>query len=165
MEPLTRALLKGFLTPMIGAMVNYVNAPHLAQERGIRIIEARSRSADGFANQIRLTVRTAGGESSVCGTLFGDREPRLVRVDGFSVEAIPSGHILVLRNYDRPGVIGFIGQMLSEAKVNIAMMNLSRRKIKGQAISLLTVDSKISERTLEALRSDENILSAIQVEL
>ncbi|MFO7983252.1 MAG: phosphoglycerate dehydrogenase [Desulfuromonadales bacterium] len=165
MEPLTRALLKGFLTPMVGAMVNYVNAPHLARERGIRLVEAKSSTAEGFANQIRLIVHTADGESSVCGTLFGEQEARIVRVHDFSVEAIPSGHILVLRNYDRPGVIGFIGQMLSEANINIAMMNLSRRKINGQAISLLTVDSKIPERTLETLRSNENILSAIQVEL
>ncbi len=164
-EPLTLALLKGLLTPMLGDMVNYVNAPHLARERGIRVVEAKSSTTDGFSNLIRLTVSTAKGESSVSGALFGENDYRIVRVDGYHVEAVPRGHLLVLHNLDRPGVIGFIGQVLAEARVNIAMMNLSRRKIEGKAVSLITVDSKIPEGVLETLRANDHILSAVQVEL
>ncbi len=163
--PLTIALLKGLLTPMIGSMVNYVNAPHLARERGIRVVEARSSTSEGFANMIRLTVTGAEGEHSVCGTLFGHDDYRIVRVDDYHVEAVPQGNILVLLNDDRPGVIGFIGQVLAEADVNIAMMNLSRRKIKGRAISLITVDSAIPDAVLDRLRTNEHILSAVQVHL
>lgn len=164
-EPLTLALLKGLLTPMIGEMVNYVNAPHLARERGIRVVEAKSSATEGYANLIRLSVRTAEGERSVCGALFSENDYRIVQVDDYHVEAIPRGHILVLHNEDRPGVIGFIGQVLAEARINIAMMNLSRRKIKGRAVSLITVDSKIPEPVLEKLRANDLILSAVQVEL
>jgi D-3-phosphoglycerate dehydrogenase len=163
--PLTMALLKGLLTPMLGSMVNYVNAPHLATERGLRVIETRSTTAEGFSNIIRLTVNGAEGQRSVCGTLFGQDDYRIVRVDDYPVEAVPEGNLLVLHNYDRPGVIGFIGKILADANINIAMMNLSRRKIKGRAISMINVDSRIPEEILEALRSNENILSAVQVQL
>jgi D-3-phosphoglycerate dehydrogenase len=164
-EPLTLGLLKGLLTPILGSMVNYVNAPHLARERGIHVLETRSNTAEGFSNLIRLTVQGSGGKRSVSGALFGQEDYRIVRVDGYQVEAVPHGHILVLHNDDRPGVIGFIGQVLAQANVNIAMMNLSRHKIEGKAISLINVDSKIPEETLETLRANEHILSAVQAKL
>ncbi|MFA5517320.1 MAG: phosphoglycerate dehydrogenase [Desulfuromonadales bacterium] len=163
--PLTTALLKGLLTPMIGSMVNFVNAPHLARERGIRVVEARSNTGEGFANLIRLSVTGAEGTHSVCGTLFGEEDYRIVRVDDYHVEAVPQGNILVLLNDDRPGVIGFIGQVLAEAEINIAMMNLSRRKIQGRAISLINIDSPIPDAVLDRLRNNEHILSAVQVKL
>jgi D-3-phosphoglycerate dehydrogenase len=163
--PLTMALLKGLLTPMVGAMVNYANAQHLARERGIRVVETRSSAAEGFSNLIRLTVTGAEGEHSVSGALFGEGDYRIVRVDDYDVEAVPEGYLLVLLNDDRPGVVGFIGQVLAAANINIAMMNLSRRKIKGRAISLITVDNEVPDSVLEALRDNERILSAVQVKL
>ncbi|OHB32600.1 MAG: phosphoglycerate dehydrogenase [Desulfuromonadaceae bacterium GWC2_58_13] len=164
-EPLTMALLKGLLTPMVGSMVNFVNATHRARERGIRVVEAKSSTAEGFANMIRLTVTSEDGVHSVTGTVFSADDYRIVRVDDYHVEAIPDGHILILHNDDRPGVIGFIGQALAKAGINIAMMNLSRRKIQGKAISLINVDSRIPETLIEELRNNEHILSAVQVQL
>jgi D-3-phosphoglycerate dehydrogenase len=164
-RPLTFALIKGLLSPILGPMVNYVNAPHLARERGIRVVERRCDTSDEFSNVIHLNVTSDEGESSVSGALFGEKDYRIVRVDGHHVEAVPSGHILMLHNEDRPGVIGFIGQVLGQAGINIAMMNLSRHKINGRAISLLTVDSKIPEAVLEQLRANPHIISAVQVKL
>ncbi|MEZ4600825.1 MAG: phosphoglycerate dehydrogenase [Syntrophotaleaceae bacterium] len=164
-RPLTFALLKGLLTPILGPVVNYVNAPHLARERGIRVIERSCVTSNEFSNVINLSVSSDEGESSVSGALFGENDCRIVRVDGHHVEAEPCGHILVLHNEDRPGVIGFIGQVLGQAGINIAMMNLSRHKINGRAISLLTVDSKIPESVLEQLRAYPHITSAVQVTL
>ena len=164
-EKLGVAALKGLLTPMVGESVNFVNAPLLARERGIAVVESRYSTSEDFSNLIQLVVETSEGEHSVSGALFGDEEIRLVRIDGFPVEAIPEGCILVLRNHDRPGVIGFIGKILGEAGVNIAMMNLSRRKIAGQAVSLITVDGEVPEDVLEALRDDECIVAADQVKL
>ncbi|WP_298036119.1 phosphoglycerate dehydrogenase [uncultured Desulfuromonas sp.] len=162
---LTIALLKGLLTPMLGAMVNYANAPYLARERGIRVVETKSSTTEGFANSIRLIVSGIDGDHSVSGTLFGENDYRIVCVDDYQVETVPHGHILVLHNHDRPGVIGLVGQVLAEARINIAMMNLSRHKIDGKAISLLGVDSKIPEEVLARLRDNENILSAVQMHL
>jgi len=165
MQPLTVAALKGLLTPMLGEQVNFVNAPHLARERGITVVESKTSTSEGFSSLIELIVETADGEHSVSGALFGDEDIRIVRIDGFPVEAIPEGCILVLRNHDRPGVIGFIGKVLAEAGVNIAMMNLSRRKIAGQAVSLITVDGEVPDAVLETLHADACIVAADQVKL
>ncbi|APG28010.1 phosphoglycerate dehydrogenase [Syntrophotalea acetylenivorans] len=164
-RPLTNALLKGLLEPIVGPSVNHVNAPHLARERGIQVVERSCDMSLEFANLIRLTVVGSDGESSVSGSLFGDQDYRIVRVDDHHVEAVPDGHILVMHNQDCPGVIGFIGQVFGESGINIAMMGLSRRKIQGRAISLITVDSKIPEEVLQRLRSNPHIISAVQVNL
>ncbi|MDH3997950.1 MAG: phosphoglycerate dehydrogenase, partial [Desulfuromonadales bacterium] len=164
-EPLTMAALKGVLTPMIGEEANYINAPHLARERHIRVTETRSQSSRGFASMIRLTLIGSDGQHSVCGAMFGEQDYRIVRVDGCNVEALPHGHILVLFNEDRPGIIGFLGQVLGEAGVNIAGMNLSRQSVDGRAISLINVDSRIEIETLEQLRAHQYIVAAYQISL
>ncbi len=164
-EPLITAALKGLLTPMVGAEVNYINAPFLADERGIRIIQTKSPRTEGYSSLIRLTVKGADGEHFVCGALFGEADYRIVRVDDYNVEAVPKGHILVLHNEDRPGMVGFIGQLLGQANVNIAMMNLTRQKINGKAISLVNIDSRIPEAQLEELRAHPGIVAVHQIEL
>lgn len=164
-EPLTMAALKGILTPMIGPEANYINAPHLARERGICVTETRSQTSRGFSSMIRLTVVGAQGEHAICGAMFGENDYRIVRVNGCYVEAIPHGHILVLFNEDRPGIIGFIGQILGEAQINIAGMNLTRQSIDGQAVSLINVDSCIPDETLERLRAHPHIVAANQIVL
>ena len=164
-EPLTMAALKGILAPMIGSEANYINAPHLARERRIQVTETRSQSTRGFSSMIRLTVVGAEGEHSVCGAMFGEGDYRIVRVNGCNVEAIPNGHLLVLFNEDRPGIIGYIGQVLGEAEINIAGMNLTRQSIDGQAVSLINVDSCIPDKTLEKLRAHPHIVAANQIVL
>ncbi|PLY01578.1 MAG: phosphoglycerate dehydrogenase [Desulfuromonas sp.] len=164
-EQLTMAVLKGLLTPIHGSMVNYVNAPHLASEAGIELVDARSTSTGGFSSMIRLTVVGAEGERSVAGAMFGEDDYRIVSINKHHVETVPEGHILVIHNEDKPGVIATLGQVLAEAGINIAMMNLSRRKIQGKAVSLINVDSEIPEHVLETLRAKDFILSAVQVSL
>lgn len=164
-EQLTMAILKGLLKPVHGSMVNYVNAPHLAAEAGIEVVDARSNMTGGFSSMIRLTVVGADGQHSVSGAMFGADDYRIVSIDRHPVETVPEGHILVVHNEDRPGVIAAIGSVLAEADINIAMMNLSRKKIEGKAISLINVDSEIPEHVLEQLRRHDSILSAIQVSL
>ena len=162
---LTMAALKGLLTPIHGAMVNYVNAPHLASEAGIEIVDARSSVTGGFSSLIRLTVVGSEGERSVAGAMFGQDDYRIVSIDKYHVETVPDGHILVIYNEDKPGVIATLAQVLADAGINIAMMNLSRRKIQGRAVSLINVDSEIPEDILETLRLKDFILSAVQVSL
>ncbi|PLX75504.1 MAG: phosphoglycerate dehydrogenase, partial [Desulfuromonas sp.] len=162
-EPLSMAALKGLLTPMVGPEVNYINAPYLARERRIRVIETRSQSSGGFSSLISLTTVDSAGEHTVCGALFGRNDYRIVSVDGFNVEATPQGHLLVLVNEDRPGIIGFLGQVLGEADINIAGMNLSRQAINGLAVSLINVDSPVPEPVLERLRNHAHIRSARQI--
>jgi D-3-phosphoglycerate dehydrogenase len=164
-EPITAAILKGLLTPIIGSRINYVNAPHIIRERGITVSETRRNIAVGFSNMIKLTVAGTQSCKSVTGAMFNNQECRLVGVDDYAIEATPAGNILVVKNLDKPGVIALLGTLLAQADINVAMMNLSRSKINGTAISLLTVDQKIPNNIMTELRQHDNILSAIQVEL
>jgi D-3-phosphoglycerate dehydrogenase len=164
-EPLTMAALKSILSLMIGAEVNYVNAPHLARERRIRVTETRSQSTRGFSSLIRLTLVGSTGEHSVCGAMFGEADYRIVQVNNCSVEAIPDGYLLVLFNEDRPGIIGFIGQVLGDAGINIAGMNLTRQASDHQAVSLINVDSCIPDTIMDQLSAHPHIVAAQQIQL
>jgi D-3-phosphoglycerate dehydrogenase len=114
---------------------------------------------------IRVRVTGSTGEHSLCGALFGRDDYRLVRIDDYPVEAVPAGHLLVLCNQDQPGVIGGVGQVLADAGVNISMMNLSRRKVDGKAISLIGLDSAVAEPVMKRLEGINGVLSAILVTL
>jgi len=154
------AVLNGLLQPVVGSMVNYVNAPHLAKERGIDIIEAKSSQSEGYASLMRVTVEDESGSRVVCGGLFGDRA-RIVQIDQYNLETTPEGPILILYNHDQPGVVGYIGQLLGEAQINIARMNLARGS--EEALSVLNIDCPLSDDILARIRAHEAIRSAIQV--
>ncbi|MFO7830821.1 MAG: phosphoglycerate dehydrogenase [Desulfuromonadaceae bacterium] len=164
-EPMSMAALKGLLTSIIGSRVNYVNARHIIEKRGIEVTETRTNVTNGYSNTLTLRIHGEEGAQSVSGALFLNRECRIIRVDGYQVENIPEGTILVVNNLDKPGVLALIGRVLEEADINVAMMNLSRRENSGKAVSLLTVDQSIPDTVMEQLRQDPRIISARQVTL
>jgi D-3-phosphoglycerate dehydrogenase len=162
--PLTLAVLKGILTPDMGSSVNYVNAPVVARERGIKVVESKSSRASDFASSITVRVKTKDKEVEVEGAIFGNNNPRIVKIDSFYLEAVPEGYILILHNQDVPGVVGAVGTLLGEKRINIAGLELGREK-GGMAISFIHVDDPVPEETLKALRSLPNIVSAELVRL
>jgi D-3-phosphoglycerate dehydrogenase len=101
----------------------------------------------------------------VAGTIFGKKEPRIVRFNDFPIEAAPSGDMLFIYNHDRPGVIGDIGATLAENKVNIATMYLGRDSAGGRAVSLWQIDSPASKETVMQVAALPNIISVKRVEL
>jgi D-3-phosphoglycerate dehydrogenase len=162
----TVAVLKGLLSRLLEtSVVNFVNARELARERGIKVVETRSTSPKGFTNSLTVRVRTARKTSEVGGAVFGRDVIRLVKVDGFYLEAVPEGFILMLHNRDVPGVVGAVGMLLGEARINIAGLQLGREKIGGMALSLVHVDERIPPPVLERLRQLPNIVSAEMLEL
>jgi D-3-phosphoglycerate dehydrogenase len=163
--PLTHSLLKGLLTPAVGDEVNYVNAPLIAESRGIHVREERAASAEDFTTLIRLTVRAGMDENMVAGTIFGKYEPRLVRINKFRLEAIPEGHMLFIYNTDRPGVIGAIGTTIGRHHINIARMHVGQEKERGQNVILLTTDTPVTPECLQAVEDLEHVAMAIQLEL
>jgi D-3-phosphoglycerate dehydrogenase / 2-oxoglutarate reductase len=163
--PLTLAVLKGILSPFMESSVNYVNAPVVARERGINVIESKSSRATDFASSITVRVKSQDKEIEVEGAIFGNNNPRIVKINNFYLEAVPDGHILILHNRDVPGVVGTIGTLLGKKGINIAGLELGREKVGGMAISLIHVDEAIPKETLEALRSLPNIVSADVVKL
>jgi D-3-phosphoglycerate dehydrogenase len=153
-KPVTIAVLRGLLLPWCGETVNYVNAPLLAQRRGIRVIESRAAEPEDFVSLLSVRVRDRSGrEHLACGTIFGRTQPRIVRVDNFRFEAIPEGATILLHNLDRPGVVGRVGTLLGNAMVNIARMQLGLDPKTGQALQLLSVEGNVDDALLGELRA------------
>ena len=166
LSPLHHNFLKGLLSPFQGESVNYINAPLLARERGIRISESRSTTAVEFANIITATVMCGQQQShSVSGTIFGKKELRLVKIDGYLVDAVPEGYILFCRNEDRSGIIGQVGTILAESQINIAGMTLGRKVKGGPAITILNVDAEVSRKDLEKIKAIKEINSVQLIRL
>jgi D-3-phosphoglycerate dehydrogenase len=163
--PITLSLLKGLLTPILNENVNYINAPVVAKERGIRVIESKSSEAKDYTSMIALTVKTSQEVGYAAGTIFGRHDLRIVRVNKFTVEVIPEGHMLVVSNYDKPGVIGNLGTTLGENSLNIARLHLSREQVDKEALVVLTTDTMVSEDVLGKIRSLPNIISVTQLEM
>jgi D-3-phosphoglycerate dehydrogenase len=163
--PLTIALLKGLLAPSLGDTVNYINAPILAKERGIGVVEAKSSELKDYTSLISLTIKTTQEESIAAGALFGLKDPRIVRINDFVLDVVPAGHMLAVYNQDRPGVIGDIGTTLGNSGVNIARLHLSREQADHQALVILSTDSQAPEEVLEKLRNLPNITTVTELEM
>jgi D-3-phosphoglycerate dehydrogenase len=160
----TASALKGVFRPLEW-QVNAVNAPRIAEQRGIDVTESKTHHSEDFHSLV--TVRVGDGEESVsvCGTQFAGDDPRIVRIDEYRVEAVPHGHMLVARNRDVPGVIGFIGSVLGESSVNISGMFNGRETIGGEALSVYTTDDPVPDAVLERLTEDERIIETKYISL
>ncbi|MBU0573002.1 MAG: phosphoglycerate dehydrogenase, partial [Candidatus Margulisbacteria bacterium] len=162
-SPLTTAVLKGLLTPVLDVKVNFVNAPLVAKDRGIEVVEAKSKSAKSFTSLIEVKVKTEKESTTVGGTVFGEAGDRLVSIDGYMIDAVPEGYMLILSNIDKPGMIGKVGSYLGEKKINIASMDVGRIKIGEKAVMVLNVDAEVSEKDLAGLARLEGISKATLV--
>src|SRR2546421_4161242 len=164
--PVTRAFLAGLLRDM-SARVNVVNALLIAEERGIAV--KTSYLQGGGSEQlpaIRTRVLTTGGEHTVSGAPFGAaREGRITEINGFRIEAIPAGHMLVTRNVDVPGVIGRLGTILGAHGVNISRFHLGRRERGGEAMAVIEIDAPPDDATLDELPTTEQIIPARRIAL
>ncbi|WP_027417284.1 phosphoglycerate dehydrogenase [Aneurinibacillus terranovensis] len=163
--PLTRTTLKGILSYHLGEGVNYVNAPALAKSRDIHVTEQKSNYSGGFTNLVSVTLKTSQEEKTVSGTLLNGYGARIVKIDGYSIDIVPQGHLLLIHHNDRPGAIGRVGTLLGTNDVNIATMQVGRRDLGGHAIMLLTVDKEVTPDVLDTLGELNEISSVIQIEL
>ena len=163
--PLTLAVLKGILEPMVGENVNYVNASVIAAERGVKVLEAKASRVEEFANLLAVEVRSNGQSLLVQGTLSARREPRVVKIDRYFVEAVPAGFMLIIKNHDRPGLIGHLGTVLGEANINIAGMSNGREKPGGMAVTVVNVDEDIPPKVLERIKQFPHVIDAKLIKL
>lgn len=161
----TAAVLRGVLSPVLESPVNYVNAPLIARERGIRVLESRSNHPSDFLNSVIVKLTTATGTNSVEGAVFSNKAVRIVRLNAFHLEAVPEGYMLVIHNNDVPGVVGAMGTLLGKHSINIASLELGREKIGGKAIALIHVDGQVPAAVLTELQALEPIISAQQIRL
>ena len=163
--PLTTAMLKGLLTPILKHDVNFVNAPLIAAERGIKVVESKSRTSEDFASLVKLTVMTMEGKNILAGTIFGKNKPRIVRINDFYLEAIPEGHNLFIHSLDNPGVIGQIGITIGKHKLNINRMQVGEQKDANQNLILLMTNRVVSDEILQELQKLDSVFSARRIEL
>jgi D-3-phosphoglycerate dehydrogenase / 2-oxoglutarate reductase len=152
---LTLAALKGMLAPVVHEPVTYVNAPLLAAERGLELVETKTRHSRDWVNLMSLSGEGGRGPVGVAGTTMGPRDAeRLVAVNGIEIDMSPSAHMAFLFYEDRPGVIGKVGTILGGAGINIASMQVGRRKQGGEALMALTVDAGVPASVLDQVMAE-----------
>ncbi|MDD5128761.1 MAG: phosphoglycerate dehydrogenase [Candidatus Omnitrophica bacterium] len=159
LSPVTMALAKGVLEPILKETVNFVNAVSLLKERGIKLRESKSAQEGEFVNLIQLEIKTDKETRKVFGTLSSNKQPRIVKIDDYYLELYPIGEMVFIRNADKLGLIGSLGTLMGKSGINIAAMTFGRDEQGGKAISVLNVDSVVSPEIQDKIRELENILT------
>lgn len=159
---LTLSLLKGFFSRVSDEPVSYVNAPKLAKERGIDVRESSTSTAQDYVNLI--AVRS--GDHALAGTLVGLKgEARLVNVDDHTVDVPPAKHMLIVRNDDRPGVIGLVGTVLGEARINIEDMDVGQSPDGKAALMVLATTQSVPAEVKDRLLASDAVTSVHAIDL
>ena len=154
---LTSSFLRGLLRPFLNSAINFVNAPYIARSRGIKIKESKSVEMEHYTNLIAVTVKTGVDQRSLSGTVF-NQEPRIVSIDGYSIDAVPEGHMLVVPHIDKPRIIGPVATTLGDDKINIGGMQVGRKSMGGEAVMFLMVDGRVPEETLKKISQMDGLL-------
>lgn len=162
---ITKSALVGILSNILSEHINLINAPIVASKRGINISEEKSKDIEDLASSITLEVETDSMNKILSGAIFGKSEERIISIDGFKINVIPSKYMLFSNHTDRPSIVGKIGKLLGDADINIAAMELGRKKPRGEAIMVLSVDSSIPDHILNEIRRIEGIHDALLVSL
>lgn len=164
-QPLTTYFLVGLLTPHMDQPVNVINAPVLARQRGVEVEETTSARLREFANVMEVVVETDRGRRTAKGTIFGNRFPRVIAIDGFRMEMRPEGHVVVIANEDKPGVLGRYGSIFGANSINIADMTFSRKEKLGLAVVGINLDQEPGEAVMDEIRNLEFVSEAYYMRL
>jgi len=148
----------GVLTESLGDQVNYVNAEFVAAERGIEISKEVTPNTSGFINRIAVKLTTAEGIIFIAGTVFDENVQRIVEIDDYILDVEPKGTMIFFRNTDTPGVIGDVGKIMADNKLNISDFRLGRDH-KQQALAVVRIDGQVTKEVIEALQSLEACIS------
>jgi len=159
------AVLMGVLKPILVERVTLVNAIDTARERGIEVLETRSTRERSYNNLISVKLITDGREEWVEGTVLHKDHLHVVSVDGIDVDAPLGGDMLIIRNQDTPGVIGRVGTLLGDNRINIANFALGRSESAPKAVGIVNVDSKVPDGVLDAIRGLPQVTTAHLVRL
>jgi len=161
---ITRAVMKGVLEPVVPDSVNYVNAPSLAAARGIKVTESRVQN-DSHSCLLTVRAQTKNNTREICGTVFGRHDVRIVHIDGYRVDIVPKGSMIVTEHTDRPGIIGKVGTLLGNNSVNIAGMHVGRESEGQKALMVLMIDSPVEDSILDQIKQIDGMETARQVSL
>ncbi|HVT59370.1 MAG TPA: phosphoglycerate dehydrogenase [Thermoanaerobaculia bacterium] len=164
-HPVALAALKGALTPFLGEAINYVNAERVAEGRAIEVVYASHNVQADYPQLVGVALAGGGRTVELGGTLFGERDPRVVRFGRYRLEFRPQGKLLVLENRDVPGVVGKLGTLLGEAGINIADIHLARLDGESRALAVLRLDQPVTEAVVASLKALPEVLSAHALDL
>jgi len=162
--PVRLAVLQGLLAGVCEQRVTQVNAPLLARERGLKYSEHSSSESESYAGLLILRAVTADGAHEFAGTVLRD-EPHVVQTDGYWVDFMPTGPLLLTYHRDRPGMIGRVGTILGAGDVNISGMYVGRLAPRERAMMVLTLDDVPTPDLLALIEAEEDIERAVSVVL
>jgi D-3-phosphoglycerate dehydrogenase len=165
LSPVTTAVLKGMMTPMIKDDVNFVNARVLAKERGVKITEAKFAASEEYLNLITVKAISDKGKNKVAGTIFGRKNPRVVNINNFRLELEPVNRFILIHNHDKPGAIGSIGTLLGDHNINISRMRVGLEENSAKTMIFLRTDTPIPEDVIDKMRDLPLIISVAAFEL
>lgn len=157
--------LVGFLSAAMSAPVNRVNAEHIAKQKGISVSETTRRDHPDYHATVKLVARNDEETRAVEGTLFDRRHPRLVKINEDEIEASLSGHLLVTRHHDQPGVVAAISKVLADDQINISRMQLGGVNGHNRAVAVIEISQPLSNTQLEKIKAIDPIEKLIQVSL
>lgn len=155
---ITLSILKGIFEPILKEQVNYVNARLIANNRGIEVVEAKGSDSENYLNLVKIIITSKEKTFTMSGTVSGKGQKRVVEVNGYELDLSPSKYMIVAKNIDRPGMIGQVGTLLGENKINIATMQLSRNSKGETALMFLTVDSDVPKNILDIINNIDGIV-------
>lgn len=154
---LRAGILKGILSRVLPDPVNYINAPFLAEEMGLAVVNQRESDGENFTNLLRVRYETDQEVKDVAGTVFGTSSIRLVKMDGFRFEVKPDGYLLIYNNVDKPGMLARVGGVLAKFNVNIAGVSLGRSGVGANALTVMNIDSDIPREGMGELLKQEGV--------
>ena len=164
LAPVSTAYIKGLMTPLVKDDVNFVNARAMAKDMGIKVKETTSVDLDDYVNLITTRVVTSEMERTISGTIFGRKDPRVVKIDKFRLELVPFGHMALINNIDRPGSIGEIGTTLGNHDINIGRMQVGQEEDGERNIVFMQTDTKIDDDVLKELKALPTVKHAVRLE-
>jgi D-3-phosphoglycerate dehydrogenase len=164
-RPITAEALVGLLSQRMTGRMNRVNAGHFAKLQGIEVRESRTENARDFVSLVEICAVSGDKNTTVAGTLLGERHARLVRIDDYDVEAVPQGHFLFTRHHDQPGVVGALGGILGRENINISRMHVGVDDTSEAAIALISISAPLSPSALAEIRALPPIEQAVEFEL
>lgn len=163
-QVLSNAALKGALEPW-EAGVNLVNASRVAKRKGVQTSAFATEAIEGLAGLVAVKVAAGKAKKEVAGTVFGKDDPRIVKIDGYRINAVPAGYMIVGPHIDKPRIIGPVGMVLGDARINIAAMQVGRIRQGEEALMVLNVDAPVGPEILAKLRRIDGILDVKLVKL
>ncbi len=162
-KPIVAYFLKGFLSPILDRPVNIINAPFLAKERGIEVVETIREEGLNFKEFIKITAKEKGKQHIVGGTAFYGEIPKIMLIDNYWIDIDPKGVILMLKNRDVPGVIAKLGNILARNNINIAGFRLGRIRKGDIALGALQLDDRVNENIIKDILNIPEILEAKEI--